>query len=121
VPQRHHPDEGTGGGSYEPATDHSSPSGDQAPGLTDRQLEILVHVARGRTNREIGTVLGISERTVRNHMRTINKKLSTGDRTRAVVVAIESGWIPIPILPETAAGEEGSSDMLDRAAKRAAR
>jgi DNA-binding NarL/FixJ family response regulator len=117
VPQRH-PDEGTGGGSSEPAADHSSANAaDQAPSLTDRQLEILVHVARGRTNREIGSVLGISERTVRNHMRTINKKLSTGDRTRAVVIAIESGWIPIPILPETQPGEEAPSDAVERAAK----
>jgi DNA-binding NarL/FixJ family response regulator len=116
VPQRH-PDEGTGGGSSEPAADHPSASADQAH-LTDRQLEILVHVARGRTNREIGSALDISERTVRNHMRTINKKLSTGDRTRAVVVAIESGWIAIPIRPETEPGEKTPSDSLDRAAER---
>jgi hypothetical protein len=51
-------------------------------------------------------------------MRTINKKLSTGDRTRAVVIAIESGWIPIPILPETAPGEEIPSDAPERAAER---
>ena len=116
MPQRH-PDEGTGGGSSEPAADSPSLSADQ-PQLTDRQLEILVQVARGRTNREIGSVLNISERTVRNHMRTINKKLSTGDRTRAVVIAIESGWIPIPILPEAAPGEETPSEGLDRAAER---
>jgi DNA-binding NarL/FixJ family response regulator len=120
VPQRH-PDEGTGGGSSEPAAAHSSANADQPPSLTDRQLEILVHVARGRTNREIGSVLGISDRTVRNHMRTINKKLSTGDRTRAVVIAIESGWIPIPIRPETEPSEETPSDLPARAAKRAAR
>lgn len=118
MPQRL-PDEGTGGGSSEPAADHSSANAVQAPGLTDRQLEILVHVARGRTNREIGSVLGISERTVRNHMRTINKKLSTGDRTRAVVIAIESGWIPIPILPETEPGERNTEGVLDRAANNA--
>jgi DNA-binding NarL/FixJ family response regulator len=117
VPQRH-PDEGTGGGSSEPAADRPSASADQPPRLTDRQLEILVHVARGRTNREIGSVLDISERTVRNHMRTINKKLSTGDRTRAVVMAIEHGWIAIPIGPENQQGEETASDALDRAAKR---
>ena len=116
MPQRH-PDEGTGGGSSEPAADSPSLSADQ-PHLTDRQLEILVHVARGRTNREIGSVLNISERTVRNHMRTINKKLSTGDRTRAVVVAIESGWIAIPIRPETAPAGEIPADALHRAAQR---
>ena len=68
--------------------------------MTDRQLEILVNVARGRTNREIGAVLGINERTVRNHMRAILRKLTSTDRTQAVVMAIERGWIPIPIQPE---------------------
>lgn len=68
--------------------------------VTDRQLEILRYVARGRTNRQIGEILGISEKTVRNHLRTISHKLSTSDRTHAVVLAIGNGWIPIPIEPE---------------------
>jgi DNA-binding NarL/FixJ family response regulator len=68
--------------------------------LTDRQLEILTNVARGRTNRQIGEILGISEKTVRNHLRTISHKLSTSDRTHAVVLAIGNGWIPIPIEPD---------------------
>jgi hypothetical protein len=55
--------------------------------------------ARGRTNRQIGEALGVSERTIRNHMRTILRKLSSSDRTQAVVIAIERGWIPIPIAP----------------------
>lgn len=68
--------------------------------VTERQLEILRNVARGRTNREIGETLGISELTVRNHMRSILKRLSSADRTHAVVIAIGNGWIPIPIEPE---------------------
>jgi DNA-binding CsgD family transcriptional regulator len=68
--------------------------------VTDRQLEILKHVARGRTNRQIGEILGISEKTVRNHLRTISHKLSTSDRTHAVVLAIGNGWISIPIEPD---------------------
>lgn len=81
---------------------------DQAPAqaqrlpLTPRHLEILARVSRGRTNREVGEELGISERTVRNHMRTILHRLSSRDRTHAVVVAIGNGWIPIPIEPEPA-------------------
>jgi len=71
--------------------------------ITDRQLEILHNVARGRTNREIGETLGISERTVRNHMRAIMKRLSGADRTHAVVIAIGNGWIAIPIEPESEA------------------
>jgi DNA-binding NarL/FixJ family response regulator len=84
-------------------------SGDGSPGdrgdadreITDRQLEVLVHVARGRTNRQIGVALGISERTVRNHLRSIGKRLATMDRTHAVVLAIGNGWIAVPIEPET--------------------
>jgi DNA-binding NarL/FixJ family response regulator len=72
--------------------------------VTDRQLEILVNVARGKTNREIGEALGISERTVRNHMRSILQRLSSTDRTHAVVIAIGHGWIAVPIEPEGANG-----------------
>ena len=66
--------------------------------LTDRELEVLMHAARGRTNRDIGTELGISPLTVRNHMRAIQRKLATADRTQAVVMAIGNGWIPIHIV-----------------------
>ena len=48
----------------------------------------------------IGEILGISEKTVRNHLRTISHRLSTSDRTHAVVLAIGRGWIPIPIEPD---------------------
>lgn len=65
--------------------------------LTQRHIEILSRVARGRTNRQVGEDLGISERTVRNHLRAIQHRLATSDRTHAVVVAIGHGWIPIPI------------------------
>ena len=69
--------------------------------VTDRQLEILTNVAHGRTNRQIGEKLGISEKTVRNHLRTISHKLNSSDRTHSVVLAIGNGWIPIPIQPDT--------------------
>jgi DNA-binding NarL/FixJ family response regulator len=80
-----------------------APTGQIARDITDRQLEVLVHVARGRTNRQIGEALGISERTVRNHLRTIGKRMATTDRTHAVVLAIGHGWIAVPIEPEQSA------------------
>lgn len=92
-----------------PAAPRSDPGARKRPGaaedrprgpLTRRQLEILGQVARGHTNREVGEALGISERTARNHMRTILRKLSSTDRTHAVVLAIGNGWMPIPIEPE---------------------
>ena len=89
--------------------------------MTDRQLEILLNVARGKTNRQVGETLGISERTVRNHMRSILQRLSSPDRTHAVVVAIEHGWIAIPIEPEgqaVATSQHGPTDApLQRAAE----
>jgi DNA-binding NarL/FixJ family response regulator len=83
-------------------TDQRAPGSEARRPVTDRQLEILVNVARGRTNRQIGEALGISEKTVRNHLRTIAHKLSSSDRTHAVVLAIGNGWIPIPIEPDPA-------------------
>ena len=81
---------------------HGRTEGDAATSrpVTDRQIEILTNVARGRTNRQIGEALGISEKTVRNHLRTISHKLSASDRTHAVVLAIGNGWIAIPIEPD---------------------
>ena len=102
VPQ-HPAAEGVSGGPLDPADDTSGEPSSHGP-LTDRQLEILVQVARGRTNRGVGQALGISERTVRNHLRTISHKLSTSDRTRAVVLSIERGWIAIPLEPESTRG-----------------
>lgn len=69
--------------------------------LTPRHLEILALVARGKTNRQVGEELGISERTVRNHLREVQHRLATSDRTHAVVVAIGRGWITIPVEPES--------------------
>lgn len=65
------------------------------PDLTPRQLEILSLIARGRSNKEIATVLGISERTVKFHVASLFKKLSTYSRTEALVVAIKLRVIEI--------------------------
>lgn len=106
MPRRRAEEEGSQAGTG--GSGAASPSADEpAPRLlTDRQVEILVHVARGRTNRQVGEALGISERTVRNHLRTISRKLAASDRTHAVVLAIERGWIAIPIEPDRPVGLE---------------
>jgi DNA-binding NarL/FixJ family response regulator len=90
----------------------AEPSG---PSLTKRHLEILSLVARGRTNRQVGEELGISELTVRNHMRTIGQRLSSTDRTHAVVLAISHGWIPVPIEPDELGdpAEPGEAGVLE--------
>ncbi|RIH83146.1 Transcriptional regulatory protein DegU [Calidithermus terrae] len=61
--------------------------------LTDRETEILRLLAGGYNNREVGSALGISEGTVKNHVSSILSKLGVRDRTRAVLKALELGLI----------------------------
>lgn len=61
------------------------------PDLTDREREVLELVARGRANPEIARRLGISEKTVRNHVSTILAKLEVLGRSEAIVRAREAG------------------------------
>ena len=61
--------------------------------LTERELEVLRHVARGRSNAEIAAVLFLSEATVRTHVSRILSKLDLRDRTQAIVVAYDCGLI----------------------------
>lgn len=72
-----------------------SESGDDR-GLTDREREVLRFVAEGRTNREIGRRLGISERTAQAHLSRVFDKLDVSSRTEAVAVALKEGLIRIP-------------------------
>ncbi|MFW6720487.1 response regulator [Streptomyces sp. MAR4 CNY-716] len=62
--------------------------------LTPREAEVLAGVAEGLSNAEIGRRLFIGEATVKTHLLRIFAKLDVGDRTRAVVVALESGLLP---------------------------
>jgi two-component system NarL family response regulator len=58
-------------------------------GLSDRELEILTYVIKGSSNREIGQALFISEKTVKNHLSSIFRKLEVEDRTQAALKAIK--------------------------------
>lgn len=66
-------------------------------GLTRREAEVRVWVARGKTNREIGTVLGIRERTVDKHLEHVHTKLGVETRTAAMAVAVERIGRPGPV------------------------
>ncbi|MHB1004970.1 MAG: response regulator [Chloroflexota bacterium] len=61
--------------------------------LTDREREILSQLARGRSNREIGSALTISENTVRAHLRNILEKLHLHNRIQAAAYAIKEGLV----------------------------
>lgn len=61
--------------------------------LTDREIQVLRHVAEGNRNREIADRLFISEETVKLHIRHIMEKLGANDRTQAVSIAVRRGII----------------------------
>lgn len=63
--------------------------------LTPREVEILDCVARGNSNKEIASLLGISDQTVKNHITSILRKLQVNDRTQAVIYALRHGWIKL--------------------------
>ena len=63
--------------------------------LTKRELDILKNLAIGMYNKEIAMKLNISERTVKNHVSNIFKKISVSDRTQAAVFAIRNLLIDI--------------------------
>ena len=63
--------------------------------LSAREAEVLQFVARGLTNKQIGTILFISDKTVRNHVISLMDKLEANDRTEAVTIAIRKGLIRI--------------------------
>jgi DNA-binding NarL/FixJ family response regulator len=58
--------------------------------LTPRELEIVLHVARGLSNRQISTELSISERTAGNHVAKILKKLGLNSRAQIASWVIET-------------------------------
>lgn len=59
--------------------------------LTKREIQILQFVSKGMLNKEIASAFGISERTVKNHISNIFKKIKVTDRTQAAVYAIKHG------------------------------
>ncbi|HSU52454.1 MAG TPA: response regulator transcription factor [Candidatus Dormibacteraeota bacterium] len=63
--------------------------------LTPRELDVLQQMTRGLANKEIADVLGISEYTVKDHLKNILGKLRVADRTEAVTVALQRGIIQL--------------------------
>jgi DNA-binding NarL/FixJ family response regulator len=54
---------------------------------------VIRHVADGRSNRDIGTAMGLSELTVKSHLARIARKLGTGDRAGMVAISLRNGVI----------------------------
>jgi DNA-binding CsgD family transcriptional regulator len=68
-------------------------------GLTDREVEVLRLAARGRSNKEIAAHLGVTPKTVGNHIEHIYAKIDVSNRARASLFAVQHGLMTV--------GEEG--------------
>src|SRR6266851_2002784 len=61
--------------------------------LTGRELEVLEEIVRGRSNKEIASILNISEATVKSHINNLLSKLGVTDRTQAATTALQRGIV----------------------------
>ena len=71
----------------------AEPDLEAAPQLTKRESEVLQLTASGQTNKEIGSELTISDRTVQSHLKSIFRKLQVNTRTEAVAIGLAQGLI----------------------------
>jgi two-component system NarL family response regulator len=74
---------------------HQDVVGARKPTLTSREIEVLEMVADGKTSRQIGDLLFISENTVKNHVRNILDKLGLHSRNEAVLYAVRENLITL--------------------------
>ncbi len=70
-----------------------TPSDDEEVPLTQRELQVLRHIALGLSNKEIGRSLGISVETVKEHVQNILRKIAVTDRTQAAVWSVRKGLV----------------------------
>ncbi|MBE1264343.1 response regulator transcription factor, partial [Salmonella enterica subsp. enterica serovar Derby] len=85
-----------GGGRWVPAdvaVDLARHAGDEM--LTDREIEVLRHIAQGHSNKEVGALLSVAEETIKARMKSILLKLNARDRTHAVTIAVQRGLIQL--------------------------
>lgn len=80
----------------EPASAAGAPPADEAyplERLTEREAEILALIAQGKSNREVGAELFLSEGTVKNYVSRVMAKLHANDRTQMVLAALRAGIV----------------------------
>jgi DNA-binding NarL/FixJ family response regulator len=76
---------------------------DARPGrLSPQEVRVLELLASGRSNRAIALALGLSERTVENHLRRVYRKLGVPDRAQAILAGLRAGYLPSALVARTA-------------------
>ncbi|MBF4583841.1 response regulator transcription factor [Curtobacterium sp. VKM Ac-2865] len=75
-----------------PADPARAAAHDTAPAMPPRERDVLVRLARGLSNRQIATELGIAERTVKVHVGSVFRRIGVADRTSAALWARDHGW-----------------------------
>lgn len=68
---------------------------DDAQALSERNVQILTYAAKGLTNSDIAQLLGISVDGVKNHMKTIRRKLNAATRGEAIAIAMSNGQLQV--------------------------
>jgi two-component system, NarL family, response regulator LiaR len=63
--------------------------------LTEREMDVLRLIAKGKSNKEIADTLVISEKTVKTHVSNILSKLHLADRTQAAIYALRQRLVPM--------------------------
>jgi NarL family two-component system response regulator LiaR len=71
------------------------PTDDPVEQLTERELDVLRLIAKGKSNKEIADALIISEKTVKTHVSNILSKLHLADRTQAAIYALRQRLVPM--------------------------
>lgn len=97
---------------------HAAPRGTGKLPLSEREMEVLAGMAGGKSNKEIGRDLLISDQTVKNHISSVLRKLAVSDRTEAVVFAVRRGWIKLSDGGHPSGRELGSRRRSGRLAGR---
>jgi two-component system, NarL family, nitrate/nitrite response regulator NarL len=82
-----------GGHAAEARTISSDGAGSCAPNLSPRELEVLVRLSRGDSNKQIARSCSMAEATVKVHLKTILRKLDVQNRTQAAIAAIARGLV----------------------------
>ncbi len=74
------------------SSEKSIPGVEQLERLTKREKQVLFWIVEGKTNGDIGRILGISHRTVEKHCESIFRKLGIENRYAAIVCALTNNW-----------------------------